>query len=59
MKLCDCKFFADKNVDPAIVAWLRSEGYDAMSVVAIGLQGYSDVDVLRVATAEERVVFLS
>ena len=57
MKLCDCKFFADENVDPAIVAWLRSEGYDAMSVVEMGLQGCSDVDVLRVATAEERVVF--
>lgn len=56
MKLCDCKFFADENVDPAIVAWLRSEGYDAMSVVKMGLQGCSDVDVLRVATAEERVV---
>lgn len=57
MKLCDCKFLADENVDPAIVAWLRSEGYDVASVVEMGLQGCADVDVLRVATAEQRVIF--
>lgn len=55
MKLCDCKFFADENVDPAIVAWLRSEGYDVTSVVEMGLQGCADVDILRVAVAEQRV----
>lgn len=48
--------FADENIDPTVVSGLRSRGHDVRSTAEAGLNGRSDLDVLRTATAEGRVV---
>lgn len=48
--------FADENIDPIVVAGLRSRGHDVCRTGETGLNGRSDVEILRVATAGRRVV---
>lgn len=47
---------ADESVTPAVVAGLRESGADVSSVMERGLGGRSDLDVLRAARREDRVV---
>jgi len=50
------RFLADAGVSPRTVAWLTSEGHDAVHVRALQMQRASDDAILARATAESRVV---
>jgi predicted nuclease of predicted toxin-antitoxin system len=52
----DFPLFADENVHPEVVRFLRKRGYDIQSVAEEGRFGQSDADVLRLAHAAGRVV---
>jgi predicted nuclease of predicted toxin-antitoxin system len=56
MKLRDFGLLTDENLDPDVVANLRSLGFDVLDVCESGLQGSSDVDLLRLAVAQNRVI---
>jgi predicted nuclease of predicted toxin-antitoxin system len=56
LKLRDFPLLTDENLDPDVVAHLRQLGFDVLDVVERGLQGTTDVDLLRQATSEGRVV---
>ena len=56
MKLREFCLLTDENIDPEVVAHLRQIGFDVLDVVESGLQGSTDVDLLRLATAQDRIV---
>lgn len=56
MKLRDFPLLTDENLDPDVVAHLRQLGFDVLDVVERGLQGSTDVELLRLATSQGRVV---
>ncbi len=56
MKLRDFPLLTDENLDADVVSHLRQLGFDVLDVVGSGLPGAADVDLLRQATAEGRVV---
>lgn len=56
MKLREFPLLTDENVDPEVVAGLRRLGFDVLDVVESGRAGACDVDLLRWATSEGRVV---
>jgi predicted nuclease of predicted toxin-antitoxin system len=56
MKLREFPLLTDENLDPDVVAKLRQLGFDVLDVAECGLQGSTDVDLLRLAAAQERVV---
>jgi predicted nuclease of predicted toxin-antitoxin system len=56
MKLREFPLLTDENLDAEVVASLRQFGFDVLDVVEAGLQGSTDVDLLRLATAQGRVV---
>lgn len=56
MKLCEFPLLTDENLDPDVVDWLVQEGFDVLDVCRAGLQGTSDIELLKRATQENRVV---
>jgi predicted nuclease of predicted toxin-antitoxin system len=50
------KLLTDENVHPYVAQWLRDRGFDVLDAVAAGLFGTTDVQVLRRAFSENRVV---
>jgi predicted nuclease of predicted toxin-antitoxin system len=56
MKLRDFPLLTDENLDAEVVASLRKLGFDVRDVVESGLRGSSDVDLLRLAAEQKRVV---
>lgn len=56
MKLSDFGMLVDENIDPDVAAWLKAAGFDVLDVKQAGLQGTADVDLLRRAVNENRVV---
>ena len=56
MKLHDFPLLTDENVDPEVVARLRQLGFDVVDVIESGRQGTEDVELLRWACAQGRVV---
>lgn len=56
MKLRQFPLLTDENVDPDVVAGLRKLGFDVLDVVENGREGADDVDLLRWATSQGRVV---
>jgi predicted nuclease of predicted toxin-antitoxin system len=56
MKLRDFRLLSDENIDPEVVAHLRSVGFDVLDVCENGLHGSIDVDLVRLAFAENRVI---
>ncbi len=56
MKLSDFALLTDENLEVEVVAFLRPSGFDVLDVCETGLQGSTDVDLLRRATRENRVV---
>lgn len=56
MKLTDFPLFADENVFRVLVNYLHNFGFDVLSVQDLNLQGTSDIEVLTLATNEERIV---
>ena len=56
MKLRDFGLLTDENLDPKVVAEWRTLGFDVVDVCESGLQGSSDVDLLRLAVVQNRIV---
>jgi predicted nuclease of predicted toxin-antitoxin system len=56
LKLRDFPLLTDENLDPDVVAHLRKVGFEVLDVVESGLQGATDVDLLRCATGQGRVI---
>lgn len=56
MKLRDFALLTDENLDPDVVQWLIDTGFDVLDVCRAGLQGTTDVDLLRRAVAEQRLI---
>lgn len=52
----DFALLADENIHPAVVDYLRQQGYDVQSVAEEGLKGQSDVALLRYAHKLQRAV---
>ena len=56
MTLRDFPLLADQNIHPAVVGWLRGEGFDVLTAADAGLAGAADTAVLARAVADGRVV---
>jgi predicted nuclease of predicted toxin-antitoxin system len=50
------KFLVDMPLSPALAAWLREQGHDAVHAVDFGLQHASDVDIMTRAKHERRTI---
>ncbi len=59
MRLRDCAFFADQNVNADVVVWMRRSGVDIMSAADESMSGALDDEILARATALGRVVSLT
>jgi predicted nuclease of predicted toxin-antitoxin system len=58
VKLRNFPLPTDENVDSDVVVHLRQEGFNVQDVVESGLEGSDDVDLLRLATAQGRVIVM-
>ena len=56
MKLRQFPLLTDENIDPDVVAGLRQLGFDVLDVMENGREGADDIDLLRWATSQGRVV---
>ena len=56
MNLDQFKLLTDENVHHDVAQWLRDRGFDVLDAVAAGLFGATDVQLLRRAFSENRVV---
>lgn len=56
MKLRSLRFIADENIHPHVCNWLRSQGADVVTIAALGKTGLSDLEILRLATADTRAI---
>ncbi|MCC6299538.1 MAG: DUF5615 family PIN-like protein [Anaerolineales bacterium] len=56
MKALEFPLLADENIHPDVIAYLRKEGLDVVSISEQGKFGVSDTQVLREATEVGRVV---
>lgn len=50
------KFLVDMPLSPALAAWLRDQGYDAVHATKLGLDRSSDAEILARAKHEGRTV---
>lgn len=51
------KLYLDENVPEAVSAALRLRGYDALTAKDAGRKGLSDVEQLKYASSQNRVIF--
>ncbi len=56
MKLSEFRLLADENIEPQVVAFLRSQQFDVTYIPEMGWRGRQDIDILVEATAQNRVV---
>jgi predicted nuclease of predicted toxin-antitoxin system len=56
VRVLEFPLLADENIHPGVIQGLRSRGLDVRSVAEEGLQGKDDLDILRRAHAQGRVV---
>ena len=50
------RFLIDMPLSPALAAWLRDQGYDAVHVSELGLHRASDTDIMARAKEEGRTM---
>lgn len=50
------RFLVDENLDAEAAAYLRTKGFNAVSVEEVGLKGHSDEDVFAFAWQEKRIL---
>lgn len=50
------KFLADENVPQTIIRYLRAQGYDTIDVKRTSYQGDSDLRLLAISAAEDRIL---
>jgi len=51
------KLFLDEDVPEAIATALKLRGYDVTTVTEVGRKGITDIDQLKYASSEKRVLF--
>ena len=56
MKLLQFPLLTDENIDADVVRFLRQRGFNVLDVCEEGLRGAADIDVIRRAVAENRVI---
>ncbi len=56
MKLNDCKFLTDENIDPYLVKFLRKMGFDIFDVKEENLYQSTDAFLLDLATKNNRII---
>lgn len=56
MKLSDFGLLTDENIDPDVVDWLIAAGFDVFDVKRENLNGATDVELMRRAVADNRVI---
>jgi predicted nuclease of predicted toxin-antitoxin system len=56
VKLSQFPLLTDENIDSEVVRFLREQGFDVCHVCEEGLRGAVDVDLIRKAVAENRVI---
>lgn len=56
MKITELSFLTDENIDPDVVSYLRSRGFDLMDVVESGWEGMDDEQILDKAHSQGRTV---
>lgn len=56
MKLNEYRFLADENIQPEVVAFLRNSGCDIIDARSAKLLGVEDVEIVRAAWLERRVI---
>jgi len=53
----DIRFYTDEHVPKAVIRGLRQRGVDVATVMDVGKMGASDLEHLRFAHLEQRVIF--
>jgi predicted nuclease of predicted toxin-antitoxin system len=56
MTLSEFSLLCDQNLHTDVIAHLRNEGFDVVSVADLGLQGTDDLTLIRLAYQQQRVV---
>jgi predicted nuclease of predicted toxin-antitoxin system len=56
MKLSEFGLLTDENIDPEVADWLTAAGFNVFDVKQANLQGTADVDLMRRAVVENRVI---
>ena len=56
MRLTEFALLTDENIDPVVVQTIRSLGFDVRDVCEEGLQGATDLTLIREAFADDRVI---
>lgn len=56
MKFLQFPLLTDENINPAVVQFLRQQQFDVCDVAESGLGGIGDADLLRLASAQGRVI---
>jgi predicted nuclease of predicted toxin-antitoxin system len=56
VKLLQFPLLTDENIDAEVVRFLRQRGFNVRDVCEEGLRGAADVDLIRRAVAENRVI---
>jgi predicted nuclease of predicted toxin-antitoxin system len=46
MKLKELHLLTDENIDPAVLGFLRQEGFDVVDIKEMGWQGKRDIEIL-------------
>ena len=50
------KYFADENIAPELIEFLRLKGLDVISVIEEGLVGYSDSFLIEYSNRDNRII---
>lgn len=56
MKLREFRLSADENIQPEVIDWLRTNGFDVKTSFEAGLLGRDDAEVLQAAMTDRRVI---
>lgn len=56
MNLTEFQLLTDENIDPSVVEFLRQTGFDVLDIKEMGWRGRLDIDILKEAHKQNRVV---
>jgi len=56
LRIQDFGLLADENIHNDVIAFLQHQGFDVRTVRGTDLQGWPDLDLIRLAYAEGRVI---
>lgn len=56
MNLRDFPLLTDENIDPDVIIFLRSAGFDVLDIKESGMQGTDDEEIVKIASAQGRVI---